>query len=400
VSFFLDNEFELQEINLIHKGEFFEVYKVKIGLRWYARKQIVQEYRTDELYIQILKKEFEVGQHIEHPNIVKYLYLNKDNDGWFILTDFIEGIELDRLILNNTQSPFLTFRSIVTPFIIDVCSALKYLHSKNIYHGDLSLKNIIYSIPDNKFLILDFGHAVNRNYINLGGGTNKYASPESKNSPDIINAASDIYSLGKILQVISEGYDNKTYRKVISKCTQLVQNERIQNIDEILYLVKNRNSTFRILIICSVIFSLMYGMYFLRYSSKDLIPKKQIDSLKFSSKPSPINSKQLGRNFKKNNDKNNLQVKNSLKTVQDSIVQVFSFLNDFVQIIQNHLSEKEMRENRIKCIVNKDKEFNEYININSFSENEIHLLREAYNKKYYNDYIKSDSLITIQISNR
>jgi serine/threonine protein kinase len=400
VSFFLDNEFELQEINLIHKGEFFEVYKVKIGLRWYARKQIVQKYRTDELYIQILKKEFEVGQHIEHPNIVKYLYLNKDNDGWFILTDFIEGIELDKLIFNKTNSPFPTCKSFASLFISDVCSALNYLHNKNIYHGDLSLKNIIYSIPYNKFIILDFGHAVTINYINLGGGTNKYASPESKNSPDIINAASDIYSLGKILQVISEEYNTKYYRKVILKCTQPVQNERIQNIDEILYLVRNPIRTIRVLIICSVLFSLLYGIYLFRFSSKDLTPKKQIDSIKVSTKPNPINSQQLGRNSKKYNNENHLQVKHSVNSIQDSIVQIFSFLNDFDQIIQNHLSEKEMRANRIKCIVNKDKEFNEYININSFSENEIHLLREAYNKKYYNDYIKSDSLINIQILNR
>jgi hypothetical protein len=144
----------------------------------------------------------------------------------------------------------------------------------------------------------------------------------------------------------------------------------------------------------------LYGIYLFRFSSKDLTPKKQIDSIKVSTKPNPINSQQLGRNSKKYNNENHLQVKHSVNSVQDSIVQIFSFLNDFDQIIQNHLSEKEMRANRIKCIVNKDKEFNEYININSFSENEIHLLREAYNKKYYNDYIKSDSLINIQILNR
>ena len=73
MSFFLDNEFELQEINLIHKGDFFEVYKVKIGLRWYARKQIVQEYRTDELYIQILKKDILKGKTVTSEVLINSL---------------------------------------------------------------------------------------------------------------------------------------------------------------------------------------------------------------------------------------------------------------------------------------------------------------------------------------
>jgi len=403
VSFFSDNTNEIVNINLLHQGAYFEVYKVKVGLRWYARKQISPQYRNQDFYIQLLQKEFEIGQHLDHPNIVKYLFLNKDESGWYLLTDFVEGIELHKLISNKKHTTFPLVKSLINQLLIDIGSALIYLHNKNIYHGDLSTRNIIYSTNLNKFILLDLGHAVANNYINLGGGTHYFTAPETINTPTTINASSDIYSIGKILQSINLGYNSTYLNNTIKKCCYSNQKLRPQSIQELLGLTKKRNHiswivyvTISITFIIGIIITIQTNI------AKKVTPNttitnstnkgtKLIDTINRTIVYKPNNSKPL-------TEKVNLpKIEHTTYSKLDSIVYTFSFLNDFKDGIKEKTSEKEMREYRINCILKKHKDFEAYLNKNNLSEKETFLLKEAYNKAYYNDYKKADSIIRLRV---
>ena len=403
MSFFSDNTNEIVNINLLHQGEYFEVYKVKVGLRWYARKQISPQYRNQEFYIQLLQKEFEIGQHLDHPNIVKYLFLNKDESGWYLLTDFVEGIELHKLISNKKHTTFPLVKNLINQLLIDIGSALIYLHNNNIYHGDLSTRNIIYSTNLNKFILLDLGHAVSYNYINLGGGTHYFTAPETINTPSTINASSDIYSIGKIVQSINLGYNSTYLNNTIKKCCYSNQKLRPQSIQELLILTKKRNHISCIVYVAISITSIVVILITVQTNIAKRVTQNTTITSSINKDTKLIDTINNAIMYKPNNSKPltdkalRPKIDHLIYSKQDSIVYTFSFLNDFKNGIKEKTSEKEMREFRINCILKKYKEFQSYLNKNELSEKETFLLKEAYNKAYYNDYKKADSLIKLKV---
>ena len=50
---------------------FNQVVKVRRQGKWFILKGLKPEYRGQQAYIELLKKEFERGAQLDHPNIVK-----------------------------------------------------------------------------------------------------------------------------------------------------------------------------------------------------------------------------------------------------------------------------------------------------------------------------------------
>ena len=85
---------------LLHSGQYFSVFKVRIGIKWYIRKQLKIPFKDSPFYRGILSKEFEIGQQLEHPNLVKYINYGTDEEGEFILMEYIDGESLSTVIAN------------------------------------------------------------------------------------------------------------------------------------------------------------------------------------------------------------------------------------------------------------------------------------------------------------
>lgn len=103
-----------------------------------------------------------------------------------------------------------------------IMEALAYMHSKNIYHRDIKMENIIL---DNQFRvkIIDFGfgvHSSNDTKLSLLCGTPSYMSPEMILKKDYFGSAVDIWSVGIVLYVLLCGtfpFKGKNERELFTR---------------------------------------------------------------------------------------------------------------------------------------------------------------------------------------
>lgn len=67
-----------------------EVYRVKIYGKLHFLKKLKKEHEDNILFREALRKEFEIGFRLEHPNIVRYVSFLDDE----ILMEYVDGEDL------------------------------------------------------------------------------------------------------------------------------------------------------------------------------------------------------------------------------------------------------------------------------------------------------------------
>ena len=83
--------------------------------------------------------EIEILKHLEHPNIMKIYECFKDNKNVYIISEFC-----DQGDLLGKMEKLGSLNQIVVKILMDqIFNAIAYLHSNNIFHGDIKLENIM-----------------------------------------------------------------------------------------------------------------------------------------------------------------------------------------------------------------------------------------------------------------
>ena len=109
----------------------------------------------------------------------------------------------------------------------ELLSVMAYLHKKGIVHNDLSPENILITRTDNALKLIDLGFADSDTWTQKAlGGTRRYASPELLRG-ERVDARSDIYSLGILLDEVFPG----RYGRVVRRCTQADPARRYQSAE-------------------------------------------------------------------------------------------------------------------------------------------------------------------------
>jgi len=204
----------LSTLKLIHSSErgFCDVFRIDRGGRFRALKCLKPEHRGDALYENLLRKEFEIGYSLDHPNICEYYaFTQVEGLGNCIEMEWVDGRSLEEIISSAHPSKELT------DHIVDgICDALSYLHSKQILHRDLKPSNILVTYKGDNVRLIDFGlsDSDTHSILKAPAGTADYTAPEvlKGGKPDV---RSDIYSLGVILFRLS-----KKYFRVARKCCE------------------------------------------------------------------------------------------------------------------------------------------------------------------------------------
>lgn len=148
-----------------------------------ARQRFIQEAQTSSA--------------LEHPNIVRTLDLDEDQNQVFLAMEYIPGEDLHQHL---QKKRLLTPRESVR-MLGQVASALDYAHSKNILHRDVKPANILIGM-DGMTHLSDFGlvrvmEAPHMTQLGHVVGTAAYLSPEQAESRSLDGRA-DQYSLAVV----------------------------------------------------------------------------------------------------------------------------------------------------------------------------------------------------------
>jgi serine/threonine protein kinase len=153
----------------------------------------------------------------KHPNIVRALSFGKMSDDPYLLLEFIDGVNLRRLIADRQLD---LRRSLQVAR--DVCSGLMYAHTQGVVHGDIKPENILID-RSGRAKVTDFG--LSRVPGEIGTlsveilGTLAYMPPEQLFSESEIDERSDIYSFGIVLYEMltyKNPFRSRTVKEVLS----------------------------------------------------------------------------------------------------------------------------------------------------------------------------------------
>ncbi len=160
-----------------------------------ALKILHPQVASDEMLAAYFEREALALARLEHPNIVR-VYDYDQLDGLnFIVMEFVDGTNLDKILRDRKiLSP-----AEVVPIFEQLLAALGYAHQNGIVHRDIKPSNIMIT-KSNVVKITDFGIAKVAGSAKLtrtgtGAGSLLYMSPEQIRGKDIDNR-SDLYSVG------------------------------------------------------------------------------------------------------------------------------------------------------------------------------------------------------------
>jgi serine/threonine protein kinase len=162
--------------------------------------------KTNTKSIARFEREVQLTSQLNHPNTIQIYDYGRTPEGVFYYAmEYLDGPNLQDLVDRNGPQP----EGRVIHILKQVCSSLAEAHSIGLIHRDVKPANILLNVRGGMFdvvKLLDFGlvKATDNSSVGLatnsGGvvGTPLYMSPEACQSPDTVDARSDLYAVGAV----------------------------------------------------------------------------------------------------------------------------------------------------------------------------------------------------------
>ncbi len=200
----------LEILELIGVGGMGAVYKARqLKLdRLVALKILPEEWGRDPAFAERFGREARALARLNHPHIVHVHDFGEAAGHFFLLMEYVDGVNLRQLLLTGPLQPQLALQ--VVP---QICDALQYAHEEGVVHRDIKPENILLD-KRGRVRIADFGLAklVGPAHVSftLTGthqvmGTLDYMAPEQRLRPQEVDHRADIYSLGVLLYEMLTG---------------------------------------------------------------------------------------------------------------------------------------------------------------------------------------------------
>jgi|SRR5579863_3982400 len=143
---------------------------------------------------------------LTHPNIVVAYDALEIDDNWYLIMEYVEGVDLSTYIKEHGPLPVETAVS----YVLQAACGMQYAHRQGIIHRDIKPANLMLDI-NGTIKILDMGLARLRKRINTADsaddgtalteladvmGTIDFMSPEQSIDSHHVGRGTDVYSLG------------------------------------------------------------------------------------------------------------------------------------------------------------------------------------------------------------
>jgi len=225
---------QLEILELIGQGGMGFVFKARQPKieRLVALKILPQSLATDPAFAERFTREGRILARLSHPNIVTIHDFGQANGFFYLLMEFVDGVNLRQAMKAGRFTPAQALA--VVP---KICEALQFAHNEGILHRDIKPENILLDAKG-RVKIADFGIAkllgadmpaltrslsppmgeggapapaegtlqqVNLTATGKALGTPQYMAPEQLEHPQDVDQRADIYSLGVVFYEMLTG---------------------------------------------------------------------------------------------------------------------------------------------------------------------------------------------------
>lgn len=260
-SCFSDNQQSCLAEPLPVSGFICEAYRVKIYGKLHFLKKLKKEHEDNILFREALRKEFEIGFRLEHPNIVRYVSFHDDE----ILMEYVDGEDLLAFLKNHPA--YFEDAEHFDKFVGQLLIALQYLHDNQVLHLDLKPENIMLTRIGCDVKVVDLGCCYSDTFVDSTGYTTQYAAPEQVGGGKV-DARTDIYAIGKILELLPHP---PVYNKVIKRCLNKNPQDRYPSIADLKAALATkkivRKNMMWVASITIVVFSFLLLFFVFKFSS-------------------------------------------------------------------------------------------------------------------------------------
>ncbi len=310
------------ELHLLKKGGTCDVYRTLIHNKYHVLKRISDENCKNPIYIESLRREFEISFPLDHPCIIRTIQYELDGKGGYILMEYIDGQNLCEFVQTLKSNPkSVDWKAI----FLQLCDAVSYLHAKQIYHLDLKPENIMITARNKRVKIIDFGHAAMDGHVTSWGGTKTFMPPNHKINH--FSGSNDIYAIGKVIEYCLQFESKRTsnqWDKLIQTCLHEQSDQRIDSTESLQKLIQKIGPPFipskQIILVGFIIFIGALAFFYVG-NSKSNNPKEShkthVTILKDNVQP---------KNYSKLNDNSSHHInKTKRKGVSADLNAIFTF---------------------------------------------------------------------------
>ena len=370
----------------IGSGSFGNVYLAinNINKKMYAIKHMEKDklfkYLTclDPIYAEI-----DIQSRINHPNIVKLLFVRETQINFDLVMDYAQYGTLFDFVVKNKGLP----EKIAFKFFIQVVNAIKFLHDNDVIHRDIKPENILL-FENDVAKLCDFGCSIKCTDRLPGGsfrGTTEYMAPELINDMDY-GKEIDMWMLGILLYELMHGFSPFRPKKQKFEEKEVVENIMNHNIS--FYMPVSDDCK-------ELIYSLLEADLHKRCTIDEVYNSKFVKNFEKEEFEASSFDKEESENIDKSNSNNGLNISNQ----QDN----FSIMQIMKSQIENRYNDNEDGEPNI--MIPKEKNENDISDINDMSDIGFVPVKTKQNcqasnlKRVQNDNLPKKKLSSNQILN-
>ncbi len=200
-----------------------------------ALKRIYPHLIHDESFIEMFLSEARIAASLQHPNVVQILDIQDDEDGLFIVMEYLAGESVFQILKMLSERELTVPPEMVCRIGADVASGLHMAHMASdsegvprpVVHRDVTPSNILVSFSG-EVKVLDFGvaKAAKRQVTTDKGvlkGKTPYLTPEQI-AGESVDARADVFQLGIVLHEMLTGrqlFRGETFPAVMKAITDV-----------------------------------------------------------------------------------------------------------------------------------------------------------------------------------